>query len=194
MFRDAVRVMAKKNKISSGKMCYMLGGDFDRGDETCDIPMRTPDFPRSVLKKGMMKFYMIQMAGGVISSVTVTFLRNTRFPSTWWTTFPLLLLVSFIAFMMWSFKMGSSTEALARTVLSVVIIYSISVVVGIIYEWDLFIYLELMEFARFPTASTIAGMGVASLMSVILIRDDERKDDLSNDLSGGGTLAIFENT
>jgi hypothetical protein len=176
-------------------MCKSLGGDYDYDNQSCDIPMDDPKLPKSVLGKGLFPFFVLQLIAGTTSSVIVTFFRNVKFPSVWWTTYLILIIVCIIAFLMYWYKIGSVAESAMRTILSMLILYTFAIAFGWLYEWNIFIYWDPVSIASFPTTAVISGMGISALISFILIPPEKRKDETSiNDFSGGATLSIFEST
>lgn len=172
----------KGKNVPVRDMCRSLGGDYDVNSETCNFPVDDPEHPSSVLERGAFKYFILQVIVGTSSPIVTTYIRSTIFPATWWMNFVLLAMFVFIAFLMHWFKLGSLKEAIARTILSIVIMYAFSLLIGVIYEGDIFVYLDIIEFAKLPTSSVIAGTVLSSLISFFLVEPSRRKgEDTLND-------------
>ena len=163
-------------------MCRFIGGDYDINTESCNFKVDDPTHPSSILNAEAFKFFILQVIVGTSSPIIINFYRGTRHPTIWWMNFIILGIVTVIAFLMHLFKLGSNKEALARSFFSLLIMYSFSMLIGMLHEGNVLIYLDIVEFAKFPTSGVIAGTVLSSLVSFFFVDPSKRKgEDTLND-------------
>ena len=167
----------KGKNVPVRDMCRSFGGDYDINTQTCNFPMDDPEQPRSAMDKDVIWFFVLQSIIGTASPIIVTFYRNVRMPTIWWTNFLILLVVTVLAFFMIYFKLRSYKESLSRTLVSLVIMYAFAILIGILHEGNALLYFDIIEFSKFPTSAVISGMVVSAFISYVLIPPKERKDE-----------------
>lgn len=184
--------MPGKKDIAADKMCRSLGGDFDYDNNTCSVPLKPDIVPKSILKRGMLGFFILQVGIGTATTILGIYFSVTLIPVNWWSSYILLGISIAISIGMTWYKIGDAREAAMRVIVSVVSIFVTALVIGMIYYWDAAKYLDFLVISGEPLAAAIIGIPISALLSIILVPPEDRKgDDASNDFGGGATLAIL---
>lgn len=173
--------------------CKMIGGNYDFDDETCDLPLQDPRLPGSILQGSTFAAYFsLQVITGAGTTILATWYTPTTLPPAWWASYVILAFVFSFTILMYYYRLLDWKEAIARAVLSFVIIAITSVITGWIYYWDITLYWGIVGFADLPIAATILGIAIAALLSIVLVDIEKRKDDNpSNEFSGGASLSVI---
>ncbi len=128
---------------------------------------------------------MLQVGIGCATTVLSTYFGVTLLPTPFWVVYMLFGIVFAIATAMTWFKHGNWKEAIARAAISAISILCISLIIGTIYYWDAFRYLDVVAFSGEPMASVVISMPITALLSIILVDPSKRMDnDVSNDFTG----------
>lgn len=181
----------KGKNVPVRDMCRFLGGDYDINSETCNFPVDDPKHPSSVLEKGALKFFVLQVIVGTSSPIIITFYRGTIFPVVWWMNFIILAIVSVVSFLMQWFKLGSIKESLARALVSILIMYAFALIIGVLHKGYILAFIDIIEFSKLPTSAVIAGIVLSSLISFFLVEPSKRKgEDTLNDFDEFSDIVI----
>ena len=173
--------------------CKLLGGDYDFDDETCDLPISDPSQPGNIFKKPIfMIYFSLQVVTGAGSTILASWYTAIELPDIWWTSYVMLAIVFAFTIFIYYYRLMSWKEAISRATMALIVITISSMATGWIYNWDITIYWNFVEFAGLPIASTILGISIAALLSIVIIEMEKRRgDDSSNDFGGGASLAIL---
>lgn len=180
------------NKINADQMCRDFGGEYDYDHSgSCKLPMPFDEKPRSVINQGMLGFFLIQIGIGVSTTVLGTYFGVTLLPVVWWSGYIIFAISFTISLATTWYKIGNWKEAAIRTVISSITIFALSVLLGTIFYWDLYLYIDIVTISGEPLSSAIIGTPLAALLSIVLLKPEERNKGDDKDLSTGATLAIF---
>ena len=165
-------------KTDPSKKCTGLGGAFDAESGNCTIDL-TKDDHGSVSSKGMLPFFVLQIAVAIGTSILSTYYGYSVYPPNNEATYVITAIMVFLSTIMIWYKVGEWKETMLRTAIAVLTIGGMSWIIGSFFYWDAAAFLDVTMFTNGPVMSVMYGLPIFAFLSFLLVDPQQRQSATS---------------